>query len=117
MAEKYEVKQYLDKLRTKINIFGILFRDDRGKNQETLAILEITPIQRKEIIKELKPEDYVEGPLEEKLHGMLSMWVFGKTVRNHEIYIKVSMGTENNQAVCISFHLAEHPMTYPLKNQ
>jgi len=25
------------------------------------------------------------------------------------VYIKVSMGIENNGAVCISFHIAEHP--------
>ncbi len=116
MADKHEVKLFLEELRTKIEIFGILFRDDRGKNQQTLATLEISPLERKDIIKTLKPEDYSEGPLEEKLHGMLDMWVFGKNVRGHEVYIKISMGTANNQAVCISFHLAEHPMTYPLKN-
>lgn len=117
MAKEHEVKQYLNELRTKIDIFGILFLDDRGKNQQALASLEISPAQREEIIKDLEPEDYVEGPLEEKMHGILAMWVFGKTVRSHEIYIKVSMGTENNKAVCISFHVAEYPMSYPLKNQ
>lgn len=117
MADRHKVKHYLGELKTKINIFGILFRDDRGKNQQTLATLEISPLERKEIIKALKPEDYSEGPLEEKLHGMPDMWVFGKNVRGHEVYIKISMGTPNNEAVCISFHLAGHPITYPLKNQ
>jgi hypothetical protein len=51
------------------------------------------------------------------MHGILPMWVFGKQLKNKEVYIKVSMGRENNGAVCISFHIAEHPMNYPLKKQ
>ena len=117
MVEKHEVKQYLEELELKISIFGILFRDDRGKNQQALASLEIAPGQRKEIIKNLSPEDYVQGPLEEKMHGMLDMWVFGKSMRGSEVYIKVSLGTENNEAVCISFHVADHPLSYPFKKQ
>jgi len=43
------------------------------------------------------------------------MWVFGKMVRGTEVYIKITMGTFNNSVICISFHLAEHPLKYPLK--
>jgi hypothetical protein len=43
------------------------------------------------------------------------MWVFGKEVKQKEVYIKISMGIANNSAVCISFHVAEYPMIYPLK--
>jgi hypothetical protein len=49
------------------------------------------------------------------MRGILPMWVFGKQVKKNEVYIKVSMGIENNGAVCISFHIAEHPMNYQLK--
>ncbi|MEZ5199110.1 MAG: toxin [Bacteroidales bacterium] len=116
MQTKQEVENYIKELRVKINIFGILFLDDRGKNQQTLHDLEISPVKRIEIIKSLKTEDYSEGPLDEKMRGILPMWIFGKIVKKKEVYIKVSMGTENNQAVCISFHIAEHPMNYPFKN-
>ncbi len=115
MVSKKQVEEYLYDLSFKIDFFGILFRDDRGKNQQTLHDLEISPNQRKEIVKSLKVEDYAEGPLPEKMHGILPMWVFGKIVKQQEVYIKVSMGIENNQAVCISFHIAEHPMSYPFK--
>jgi hypothetical protein len=84
MASKQEVQQYLKELKVKMEIFGILFLDDRGKNQQTLHDLEISPAKRKEIISSLKAEDYSQGPLDER-------------------------------AVCISFHIAEHPMNYPLK--
>jgi hypothetical protein len=115
MASKQEVEKYLKELKVKIDIFGILFLDDRGKNQQTLHDLEISPAKRNEIISSLKVEDYSQGPLDEKMRGILPMWVFGKQVKKNEVYIKVSMGNENNGAVCVSFHIAEHPMNYPFK--
>jgi len=115
MASKNEVEIYLKELNVKMEIFGILFLDDRGKNQQTLHDLEISPTKRKEIINSLKAEDYSQGPLEEKMRGILPMWVFGKQVKKKEVYIKVSIGVEKSGAVCISFHIAEHPMNYPLK--
>ncbi len=117
MASKQEVEIFLKELHVKINIYGILFFDNRGKNQQALLDLEITPTYRKEIISSLKLEDYSQGPLEEKMHGILPMWIFGKTIKQKEVYIKISLGAENNSAVCISFHIAEHPMNYPFKNK
>jgi hypothetical protein len=115
MTSKREVEIFLRELKVKMEIFGILFLDDRGKNQQTLHDLEISPSKRKEIIGSLNTEDYSQGPLAERMHGILPMWVFGKRVNNKEVYIKVSMGTENKGAVCISFHIAEHPMNFPFK--
>ncbi|MCD4731694.1 MAG: toxin [Bacteroidales bacterium] len=116
MPSKQEVEKYIKELKMKIDIFGILFLDDRGKNQQTLHDLEISPGKRKEIISSLKTENYSEGPLDEKMRGILPMWVFGKPVKKKEVYIKISMGSENSKAVCISFHIAKHPMNYPYKN-
>lgn len=99
----------------KIKLFGIIFQDDRGKNQQTLYELEISPSMRNEIISTLAVDDYSEGPLQEKMHGILPMWVFGKEVKSREIYIKVSLGISNRSAVCISFHFAQYPMNYPFK--
>lgn len=67
MASKQEVETYLKELKVKIDFFDILFLDDRGKNQQTLHDLEISPAKRKEIISSLKVEDYSQGPLDEKL--------------------------------------------------
>jgi hypothetical protein len=115
MTSKQEVEKYLKGLKVKMEVFGILFLDDRGKNQQTLHDLEISPGKRKEIIANLKAEDYSEGPLKEKMRGILPMWVFGKEVKENEVYIKISMGMTNNSAVCISFHIAEYPINYPYK--
>ena len=117
MASKPEVEKFLQELKVKISVFGILFLDDRGKNQQALLDMEIAPAKRREIIERLTPEDYSEGPLPETMRGLLPMWVFGKTMAAVNIYIKITMGRANNSAVCISFHLAERPMNFPLKNQ
>jgi hypothetical protein len=115
MSSHKEVEFFLRELKVKMKIFGILFLDDRGKNQQTLHDLEISPNKRQEIIESLNAENFSGGPLEEKMRGILPMWVFGKEVRKKEVYIKISMGLENNSAVCISFHIAEHPLYYPFK--
>jgi hypothetical protein len=116
MTSKQEVEKFLKELKVKIEVLGILFLDDRGKNQQALHDLEISPAKRKEIIAKLRTEDYSDGPLEEKIRGILPMWVFGKEVKQKEVYIKISMGLENNCVVCISFHVAERPMNYPYNN-
>jgi len=115
MTTKHEVETYLKELKVKMGIFDILFFDTRSKNQQTLHDLEISPAKRKEILNSLKVENYSQGPLNEKMLGLLPMWVFGKQVKKNEVYIKVSMGTENSKVICISFHIAEHPMKYPFK--
>ena len=37
-------------------------------------------------------------------------------VKGHEVYIKITLGYENCQTICISFHIAEHSLTYPFKS-
>ena len=116
MATKEQVEDFLKRLKEKIKVFDIIFRDDRGKNLQTLATLEITPTYRKKVILNIEPEDYSEGPIVDTLNKMGEMWVFGKDVKGHEVYIKITLGQPNNSTICISFHLAEHPMNYPFKN-
>lgn len=115
MNKKTEVASFLKNFKEKLNFWDVFFRDDRGKNTQTLAELEIRPIERINILEKLEVKDYSEGPLEEKLYGGTDMWVFGKIVKKREVYIKITMGAMNNSVICISFHLAEHKMNYPLK--
>lgn len=98
-----------------MNIWNVIFRDDRGKNAQTLADLEIRAVDRENTLKALVVKDYSEGPLKDTLHKGPDMWVFGKVVKGQEVYIKVTMGTPSNPVLCISFHIAEHKMIYPLK--
>jgi len=115
MAIKEEILAFLQDFHVKMGIWGIIFRDDRGKNTQTLFDLEITKDYRNNILKSLVIEDYSEGPKDEKLYGNTPMWVFGKKVKGKEIYIKISMGMAGSNVICISFHIAEHKLSYPFK--
>ena len=115
MATKDEVQAFLQNFKAKLSIWGIVFRDERGKNSQTLLTLEITPIYRESVLKELEIKDYCQGPLVEKLYGGADMWVFGKRIKQTDIYIKITLGLMGKQVICISFHEAEKALIYPFK--
>lgn len=115
MVTTEEVKAFLDLFNIKAQVFGIRFRNDREKNREALLQLDITPMQRELIVKNLQVQDYVEGPVIDVLNREGEMWVFGKDVKGREVYIKITLGYENGQTICISFHIAKHPLAYPFK--
>lgn len=115
MISKEEVQRFLNQFNTKMKVFGIIYRDDRGKNRQTLEELEIVPMYRKVVIESLTVEDYVQGPVIDELNRLGEMWVFGKDVKGREIYIKIMLGCAGSQTICISFHIAEHPLSYPFK--
>ena len=93
MTTRDEVERFLNQFHEKLKIYSIFFRDDRGKNLQTLTELNITSNDRIEIIKTIKVEDYSSGLIVDTLNKMGDLWVFG----------------------CISFHKAEHKMSYPFK--
>lgn len=115
MAPKWEVIQFLNDFHVKMDLYDIFFRDDRLKNTQALLDLELSIGVRREVIKNLEMIDYSEGPIDDKLNGQSELWVFGKTIKNREIYIKISLGIPDNRVICISFHPAEHPLHYPFK--
>jgi hypothetical protein len=92
---KEDVQQYLDDFKTKLSVFKIVYRDDRGKNLQALAELEITGSERTELIKSLKPEDYCAGPTKNQLYkNHPDYWEFGLEIKNKNIYIKIEMGLQ-----------------------
>lgn len=46
MISKDEVQRFLDQFHAKMKVFGIIYRDDRSKNRQTLEELEIVPMYR-----------------------------------------------------------------------
>ena len=115
MATREEVERFINSFQSKLKIFQIIFRDDRGKNTQALAELEISPTYRETVIKEIVVEDYSEGPIVDILNKYGEMWVFGKDVKKQEVYIKIALGHPNSSTICISFHKAERPIKYPFK--
>ncbi|GAB1451756.1 hypothetical protein MASR2M47_18120 [Draconibacterium sp.] len=115
MSTEAGVASFLKDFKEKMKFWDVLFRDDRGKNVQALVELELRPFERKTIIEALETKDYSEGPLVEKLYGGADMWVFGKTIKKREVYIKITIGAIGSSVICISSHLAQHKMNYPLK--
>lgn len=117
MEKREEVDQFLRSFIFKMSFWGLLIRIDRTdlKNTATLLALEFNHAHVKQILVELKSEDYSQGPSSDKLYGHSDMWVFGKTIKKREVYIKIQLGLPDSETICISFHFAEHPMNYPLK--
>ena len=114
MASKFDVELFLKQLKQHLEIWDIFFIN-RPKNQlQTLADLEITPKKREEIIKNLTYKDYSSGPKPETQYTGGEMWIFGKMIKNQELYIKLTISATTQNVICISFHKAEHPMDYPL---
>lgn len=117
MATKHDVELFLNQLKIKIKIFEVAFRP-RDKNLDGLAELDITPIKRLEYLMNLKAEDYYAGPKNDTYDTTKpNYYEFGIQVNGKEIYIKISLGLPNKKVDCMSFHIAEFPMNYPLKTE
>ncbi|GAA5030811.1 hypothetical protein GCM10011506_22030 [Marivirga lumbricoides] len=115
MELKDEVESFLKDFKHKLGFWGLLFRSDRTKNFSTMLALEVSVNDIKSTLNDLRVSDYSEGPLEEVLYKGSDMWVFGKVIKKKEVYIKITMGLPSDKVICISFHIAEKKMKYPLK--
>lgn len=115
LLTKEDVQRFLEQFHSNMKVFGIIYRDDRGKNKKALEELEIVPSYRKVVIENLTVDDYVDGPVVDTLNKLGEMWVFGTDVKGREVYIKIMISEFNGQTICISFHLAEKPLKYPFK--
>lgn len=116
VLQQQNTREFLREFKIKMEIYGVFFRDDRKKNTVAMLNLDMLPNQRKEILKKLEVTDYCEGPVDDTLNDLPPMWIFGKHYKGKEIYIKITIGTENLPVICISFHQAEFAISYPFKN-
>ena len=115
IATLAEVQKFLNDFHQKVKVFDILFLEEREKNMTSLKQLDITREERLEVVNSIEVTDYSEGPIKNMLNAWGDLWVFGKDVKEQEVYIKISYGLPNKSAICISFHIAEHSMKYPYK--
>lgn len=84
------------------------------KNLQALINLGITNRIRDDLIRSISLGDYCSGPNPDQLHPG-HYWIFGKNIEKAEIYIKLKIVayTNNEVAICISFHPAEYSLSYP----
>ena len=53
-----------------MNIWDVLFSDERGKNLQTLLDLEISKNYRKTVLSQLTHENYYEGPIKNDIDNL-----------------------------------------------
>lgn len=53
LLTKEDVQRFLEQFHSNMIVFGIIYRDDRGKNKEALEELEIVPSYRKVVVENL----------------------------------------------------------------
>ena len=117
MTNKHQVELFLKALIDKIRYLDIAFRP-RDKNLDALSELDITPIKRVEYLVNLKAEDYYSGPNKDNYDPCKpDYYEFGIQIKGKEVYIKISLGLPGKMVDCMSFHIAEFPMKYPLKTK
>lgn len=82
---------------------------------ETLTALGITRRICFDELLSLSVEDYCQGP-EEDRDRPGEVWVFGKHYEGKEIYIKLKLTRVGRETIakCLSFHLADFPLCFPL---
>lgn len=90
----------------------------RQKNIDCLAELNYTMADVKSEILSLSVTDYCKGPIPDlEIKG--DVWIFGKTISNKEIYIKLKLwGDKHSKSLrTLSFHPAENPLVYLFKEK
>ena len=113
MSNREEVQKFLYDFNVLANVFDIIVIDTE-KNLQALLDLGITAKIRKEIIMDLKVENYFQGPNKDRDRPQFDVWEFGyKFNDNYEIYIKLSTRKDKSRCICLSFHRAEHKIIYP----
>lgn len=113
MTERYRVALFLSLMKSAAGSQFVLTH--RKKNLDTLALLGLSLADAKERVLELAPEDYVSGPTPDDKRPGDEVWVFGVRMEEREIYVKVCVITEPLLCTCISFHVADKPLTHPLR--
>jgi hypothetical protein len=90
----------------------------RKENKECLLQLGFKYPDIKETLLSLSVEDYCEGPCEDRDQPG-ELWVFGKTIENKVVYIKLKLASFGPLRIVrvVSFHFAEHTLEYPFEEK
>lgn len=66
-------------------------------------------------VRSLRAKNYAQGPLPDDKGRVHNVWVFGKYLTRYQVYIKFVVFLDGGEArcLCVSFHEAEHPLTFP----
>ncbi len=114
-----DVERFLTKCKFAVSFHIDFVFDEKEKHTLSELCYEYDDVIQE--IMDLKPIDYVDGPLTDRDGYAKKYWVFGKTIQGREVYIKLKVkdynleGEKQLSCLCISFHFSERPLRYPYK--
>ena len=111
-AERWKIEAVLTLVRhTQLECFRVVGSSE--PNNKTRIFMKTIGYR----VRELEVVDYSSGPLKDDRGRPRDLWVFGKYLEEYEAYIKLAayLAGGDVRTVCVSFHEAEWPLTYPYK--
>lgn len=129
-SDKKEVRNFLTELQKvledsdfDIDSNFILIQSRKSDNKEqfstpyTLIDLDYDIEDVVEQLKELTLGEYCETLFDKNDNHPPLLYVFGKQINGQLVYVKLKIKERKKKYVlCVSFHYAEHNMTFPYKN-
>ena len=90
----------------------------RRKNLDSLLELGLTQKNARGEILSLSVADYCGGP-EPDRDKPGEIWEFGKAIGSKEVYMKLKIAHVGKEKIakCLSFHVAEFPLCFPLRQK
>ncbi len=119
VAERWKIEAVLSLVRAasfeRFHVAGS--NDPDSKTRAFLRSIEYRDIDVYRTVRGLELVDYSRGPLRDDKGRPRDLWVFGRYVKEYEVYIKLAVYLSKNEvrAVCVSFHEAQWPLAYPYK--
>jgi hypothetical protein len=118
MATRAEASDFLTLFKLAIE-YGRCPFIGRPRTDQDLSDLNITRNQAFELICSLTPDRYSSGPHPDDLDAAKDVWIFGYDLEGVEVYIKLRLNAaargQMPQGAVWSFHKADHPLPYPLR--
>ncbi len=125
-SKKREVIAFLEELKGLLNQEGfnidsdltIISKkkpdDEEHSTPYTLLDLDYDAWDIVERLKELTVSEYSETKIDKDDFNPPLLFVFGKDINRRLVYIKLKIkGEQRRRVLCVSFHYAREPMTFP----
>ena len=125
-SKKREVIDFLDKLHKLLESddfdintdLNLIRKKKQGVDQKfstpyTLLDLEYDVEDVVDRLKELKVEEYLETKIDTDDINPPVLLVFGKSINDKLIYVKLKIRNQQKQVICVSFHYAKDKMEFP----
>jgi len=115
ITSKEEVAKFLKAAKSLIAYGRVIFAK-RSINLQDIVDIGLTMEGSRQELLSLTVEEYSKGPEPDRdFPG--DIWVFGKEILGHEVYIKMKIDRQDEmeELTCISFHIAKYKLNYPFK--